>query len=143
MKYLSFLPLFTALASASTFQPLGVPFNSPVTVAPGFSAHVVFSNLTAPRGITFDSHHNLLVVERGFGVTAFSRVASPSDGWERTVVVEHTGLTQGIQVDGTKLYVSTASQALLYTYDPAAKSVPAGVAPLVVVDGLPPDGGSH
>ncbi|EEB88093.1 hypothetical protein MPER_14274, partial [Moniliophthora perniciosa FA553] len=41
---------------------------------PGLTAGVVFSNLTAPRGITFDSEGNLLVVERGFGVTALSAV---------------------------------------------------------------------
>lgn len=64
---------FLALGVKADFQPLAVPFKAPVVVAPGFSAKVLFSNLTAPRGITFDSHGSLLVVERGFGITAFTK----------------------------------------------------------------------
>ncbi|KAF8899269.1 hypothetical protein BD779DRAFT_1690909 [Infundibulicybe gibba] len=111
--------------------PLGVPFRSPVTVAPNFAANVIFSNLTTPRGIAFDASQNLLVVERGFGVTAFTRVSTPSAGWERKVV--------GIQVDGNKLYVSSATAALVYSYDAATKTV-ASTTPYAIVDGIPGDG---
>ncbi|KAF8075236.1 hypothetical protein FPV67DRAFT_1446178 [Lyophyllum atratum] len=126
---------------AAMFQPLGVPFKSPVTVASGFVARVAFSNLTAPRGIVIDSEQNLLVVERGFGVTAFTRVSSPSAGFERTVVLQNTALTHGIQIDGRTLYVSTATSVLAYDYDATTKTVStAPYFPYVAVDGLPGDG---
>ncbi|KAJ7762295.1 soluble quino protein glucose/sorbosone dehydrogenase [Mycena maculata] len=123
-----------AATPPSTFQADGVPFLSPVTIAPGFSSRVLFSNLTSPRGITLDAEENILVVERGFGVTAFSPV---SGGWERTVVVSNPNFTQGIQIDGDLLYVSTASEVLVYTYDAVQKSVNSSA---VSVTGLPPDG---
>ncbi|KAJ7511831.1 hypothetical protein B0H11DRAFT_716542 [Mycena galericulata] len=119
-----------------TFQADGVPFKAPVTVAPGFSARVLFSNLTTPRGITLDAEENILVVERGFGVTAFSPV---DGGWERTVVVSNPNFTQGIQIDRGLLYVSTASDVLVYNYDAVQKSVNNTV-PYLLVAGLPPDG---
>ncbi|KAJ7665631.1 hypothetical protein B0H17DRAFT_1210867 [Mycena rosella] len=118
-----------------TFQANGAPFKAPVTTAPGFSSRVLFSNLTAPRGITIDGEENILVVERGFGVTAFSPA---SGGWKRQVVILNPNFTQGIQVDGHRLYVSTASAVLLYRYDALSKSVTGG--PSVLVAGLPPDG---
>ncbi|KAJ7146382.1 hypothetical protein C8R44DRAFT_864153 [Mycena epipterygia] len=117
-----------------TFQADGVPFKSPITTAPGFSSRVLFSNLTSPRGITLDGEENILVVERGFGVTAFSPTTG---GWERQVVIANPNFTQGIQIDGDVLYVSTASDVLAYSYDALQKSVGS---PWVVVTGLPPDG---
>ncbi|KAF5379416.1 hypothetical protein D9615_006536 [Tricholomella constricta] len=140
---MKFLPTLLGLAGlarlgAATFQPSGVPFLSPVTVAAGFSASVAFSNLTAPRGIAFDAEENLLVVERGYGVTAFTRVTSPIPGFERTLVVKNPDLTHGIQVDGKILYVSTAKAVIAYEYDSSTKSVSAP--PYIVVDGLPADG---
>ncbi|KDR70731.1 hypothetical protein GALMADRAFT_230016 [Galerina marginata CBS 339.88] len=143
MAYLRLLAIsfgFLAATAKSTFQPLGVAFKSPVTVAPGFSASVLFSNLTTPRGIAFDASHNLLVVERGFGVTAFNPVSSPTPGWLRTVVIENAAFTQGIQVDGSNLYVSTAGDALLYRYDATSKSISTLVPPRSVVTGIPADG---
>jgi hypothetical protein len=127
--------LWSSCNAATTFQADGAPFKAPVTTAPGFSARVLFSNLTTPRGITRDAEENILVVERGFGVTAFS---STTGGWERQVVISNPNFTQGIQIDGDILYVSTAADVLLYHYDAVTKSV--GV-PSVVVSGLPPDGG--
>ncbi|ESK92644.1 nhl repeat-containing protein [Moniliophthora roreri MCA 2997] len=136
LKLAAFLAIICTNVIATTFQPSGVPFRNPVVTAPGLTASVVFSNLTAPRGITFDSEGNLLVVERGFGVTALSAVTG---GFERTVVIESTAFTQGIQVDGTDLYVSTAGEVLLYQYNPATKSVTAGI-PQSVITGVPADG---
>ncbi|KAF8148681.1 hypothetical protein B0H34DRAFT_736563 [Crassisporium funariophilum] len=129
----------------ATFQPLGVPFKAPVTVAPGFGAHVLFSNLTTPRGIVFDSLQNLLVVERGFGVTAFTPINTPDgagggSGWSRTVVVQNVGLTQGIMVDGKALFVSTAGEVLVYLYDPRTKSINTNIPAYSVVTGIPADG---
>lgn len=140
MKFLGTVILFGAIQSChATFQQLGAPFKAPVTVSQGFAAHVIFSNLTTPRGITIDSSQNILVIERGLGVTAFSR--SPTlVGWDRTVVIQNTLLTQGIQVDGRKLYVSTAGDVLLYDYNPNSKSVSLSV-PVTLITGIPPDGG--
>ncbi|KAJ7608744.1 hypothetical protein FB45DRAFT_945822 [Roridomyces roridus] len=134
------LAAFSLTGAQTTFQASGIPFQAPVTVAPGFSASVIFSKLTTPRGITLDAEENILVVERGFGVTAFSPATSGGvDGWDRTVVIANTGFTQGIQIDGSSLYVSTGSQVLRYVYDATQKAV-SGAAPCVVVDGVPADG---
>jgi hypothetical protein len=130
----------SAATPQPTFQADGVPFKAPVKIAPRFSSRVLFSNLTSPRGITLDAEENILVVERGFGVTAFSPV---DGGWERAVVISNPNFTQGIQVDGELLYVSTASDVLVYTYDAVLKSVKSNV-PFPIITGLPPDGGrSH
>lgn len=141
MRMRSFFALLAVIsATKAAFQPYGVPFKSPVTVVSGFDASVIFSNLTAPRGIAFDDNDNLLVVERGLGVTAFSPVSSPNVGWERTVVLLNAALTQGIQVDGKRLYVSTGTETLVYPYDPATKSISAPAFSLIT--GIPGDGGS-
>lgn len=140
MKSLIALSSVIWVAQAA-FQPLGVPFKSPVTVAAGFAARVIFSNLTAPRGITFDSEQNLLVVERGVGITAFSPVTSPSAGWERTIVAANTDLTQGIQVDGSLLYVSTATEVIVYQYDSTTRTIDTTFPPYPIVTGVPGDGG--
>ncbi|KAF7430434.1 hypothetical protein PC9H_006141 [Pleurotus ostreatus] len=132
--------VLVALAAlcAATFQPIGAPFLSPVTTAPGFAAQVIFSNLTAPRGIAFDDQDNLLVVERGLGVTAFTKTTQGgASGWERTVVISDPGFTHAIEVDGSSLFVSTASEVRLYKYDSATKTVSGST---VVVNGLPADG---
>lgn len=133
--------VLVALAAlcAATFQPLGAPFLSPVATAPGFTAQVIFSNLTAPRGIAFDDNDNLLVVERGFGVTAFTKTTQGgTSGWERTVVINDPGFTHAIEVDGSSLFVSTASEVRLYNYDSTTKTVSGST---IIVNGLPADGG--
>ncbi|GLB41546.1 putative pyrroloquinoline quinone binding [Lyophyllum shimeji] len=143
MKLSSALVGLACLISLGTaqFQPIGVPFKSPVTVAPGFAAKVAFSNLTSPRGIAVDSQQNFLVVERGLGVTAFTRVTTPSVGFQRTVVIKDPSLTHGIQVDGRALYVSNGTAVLAYDYDATTKSVSTLPSyPYVAVDGLPGDG---
>lgn len=142
MKFLVSLLAFASIARA-TFQASGTPFKSPVKVASGFRARVIFSNLTAPGGIAFDDKQNLLAVEIGVGVSAYSQsnVASVA-GWERTVIIKNPNVTQGIQVDGNRLYVSTGKDVLVYAYDPATKSVISTVPPYPIIDGLPADGGS-
>lgn len=140
-SFLVALTQFLLVASQTTFQPAGIPFAAPVTTAPGLAANVIFSNLTAPRGIALDSLENLLVIERGFGVTAFTAVSSPSAGYERKVVFGNTALTQGIQVDGSNLYVSTAGAVLLYNYNPATKTVTSTTG-ISIITGIPPDGGA-
>lgn len=140
MIFPSILLLCLPTVALGLVQPDGVPFKFPTVVAPGINASVIFSNLTNPRGITFDSQQNLLVVEHGVGVSAFTRVRSPVTGWDRTVVIANDGFTHGIQVEGTTLYVSTASEVLAYEYNPATRT--ASTAPSTLITGLPADGGA-
>jgi len=140
LSALTSLALLTTTV-AQLFQPDEVAFTTPVTVAPGLRASVIFSNLTVPRGIAIDSQQNILVVERGTGVTAFSRVSTPSLGWNRTVVVANDGFTHGIQVDDETLYVSTASDVLVYAYNPSTMT--ASAVPTLLITGLPADGGTN
>lgn len=140
MKSCIFLTLALTGAGA-TFQPAGAPFKAPVTVAPGYSAQVLFSNLTTPRGIAFDCEDNLLVVERGFGITAFTPTSTPSNGWERTVVIQNVNFTQGIQIDGDKLYASTADEAWVFSYNASSKSV--SDTGRIIVNGFPHGGGTY
>ena len=116
-------------------------FAHPPTTALGLQAQLVFGNLSTPRGIAFDDADSLLVVERGVGVSAFvSRNDSTCKGFERTLVVNNSGLTHGIEIKGSELYVSTQLQVLLYQYNSQTRTVSGGV-PKVIVDGLPSDGG--
>ncbi|KAF8062263.1 hypothetical protein FPV67DRAFT_1452137 [Lyophyllum atratum] len=141
MRFFAVLPfaVFASLASAQ-FQAIGSPFKSPVTVAPGLSARVIYTNLTALGAITFDAKQNLLAVELGVGVSAFTPISSPSPGWVRKVVIENPDASYGIEIDGAKLYVSTGKDVILYAYDASAKSIVPGSTPYPVVDGIPPDG---
>ncbi|EKM48709.1 uncharacterized protein PHACADRAFT_108421 [Phanerochaete carnosa HHB-10118-sp] len=113
-------------------------FRSPVTTASGLATTPIFAGLVTPRGIVFDGAGALLVVERGLGVTAFVEDAPGCDGWLRSVVLQNANLTQGIQVDGARLYVSTSGEVLRFAYDTAARRVTGE--PEVIVDGVPPDG---
>lgn len=115
-------------------------FRSPVTLAPGLNATVISGNLTTPRGITTDASDNVLVIERGLGVTAFSERDPGCDGWLRTVVARNADLTQGIQVFEDALYVSTSGEVLRYVYNATGRTVSGG--PVVLVNGIPPDGGA-
>lgn len=133
---------FASLVS-SQCQPSNASFLFPPTTAPGLTAQLVFSNLSTPRGITFDALNSLLVVERGVGVSAFvGRNDSSCIGYQRELVLDNSGLTHGIEIDGEELYVSTQLQVLLYQYDAHTRSVSPG-APKVIVDGLPSDGGTR
>ena len=121
---------------SSTAQFANLP-----TTALGPRAQLVFGNLSTPRGIAFDDADSLLVVERGVGVSAFvSRNDSTCKGFERSLVVNNSGLTHGIEIKGSELYVSTQLQVLLYQYNSQTRTVSDGV-PKVIVVGLPSDGG--
>jgi glucose/arabinose dehydrogenase len=115
-------------------------FRSPVTVAHGLRASVISANLTTPRGIALDALENVLVIERGLGVTAFTEHDPSCNGWLRTIVVQNANLTQGIQVYQDALYVSTPGEVLKYTYDVHTRSVTGG--PVTLITGIPPDGGT-
>ncbi|KAI0348128.1 hypothetical protein BDW22DRAFT_1350278 [Trametopsis cervina] len=133
------LALSLVYAANAQCTPHGsLAFRSPVTVAQGLSATPLSANLTTPRGITIDSLQNILVIERGVGVTAFTDQDTSCDGWLRSIVVQNADLTQGIQVDGGSLYVSTAGEVLRYPYNPATRTSTGS--PTTLISGIPPDG---
>jgi hypothetical protein len=133
--------LSTTLAAAQCQPHNSLSFRSPVTVASGLAATPIFANLTTPRGIAFDSQGSLLVIERGLGVTAFTEHDPSCNGWLRSVVVTNGTLTQGIQVDGNNLYVSSAGQVLRYNYNPSTRSIFGS--PTIVIDRIPATGGTY
>ena len=54
------------------------PYPAP-SLAPGFEAQLVATNLTKPRGIMFDSAGRLLVVQSGYGLTSIQLVDGGGD----------------------------------------------------------------
>ncbi|KAF2189696.1 soluble quino protein glucose dehydrogenase, partial [Zopfia rhizophila CBS 207.26] len=92
------------------------------SVASGYEARLIINGLTKPRGIHFDNKGNLLVVERGKGVTAFS--LNYGDGScvsvkEKKAVVGDGSLNHGIEItdDGKTLYASNADAVFKFDYD--------------------------
>lgn len=131
-----------ATPSSADFLPIGQPFQGPVVTPPGISARVIFNKLPSVAALAFDSANNLLAVQRGIGVSVFTEVTSPA-GWERTVLIKNTNLTYGIQVDGTNIYLSTATNILVYKYNATTRSIVPNIPPFPAVVGLLPDGGVH
>ena len=72
--YLPEIAAFVAFAHAVVAQKACSnslsPANGPPVVAKGYTARVFANGLTKPRGITFDTEGNMLVVESGKGITA-------------------------------------------------------------------------
>lgn len=60
-----------ARALAQSCPSLTADYPAP-SVASGYEARLVAQGLEKPRGIVFDNNGNLLVVERGVGITAFT-----------------------------------------------------------------------
>lgn len=117
--------LASAQASCSTSVAAKYPAPS---VAPGYQARLVASNLTKPRGLTFDSQGHLLVVEQQSGVVALTL---HDDGGtcvteaSRKVVSNDTSLNHGITLDsaGTTLYASSAEAVHMYPYNAMNASI--------------------
>ncbi|KAI5118404.1 hypothetical protein M0805_007538 [Coniferiporia weirii] len=139
---LLFAALLTSVALLAESQCLpsnNALFKFPPITAAGLTAHLVFGNLSTPRGIAFDEHGTLLVVERNVGVSAFSeRNDSVCEGFDRTLVVNNSELTHGIVIEGAELYVSSQLQVLLYNYDTKTRTVFG--TPKIIVKDLPSDG---
>jgi glucose/arabinose dehydrogenase len=80
ISVLLFLCLVEAFARAQNACPAdtgGPKYAAPI-VAKGFTARVVISNLTRPRGMVFDTEGNLLVVQNRKEITAFSMATTGS-----------------------------------------------------------------
>ncbi|RYP10055.1 hypothetical protein DL764_000913 [Monosporascus ibericus] len=98
------------------------PSYSPPVPGSGWTARLIATELTSPRGMLFDSNNNLLVVEQGAGI----RRLSFADGGDTcleltqmTWVLEDERLTHGIALsnDGGTLFFSTAEEVLASSYD--------------------------
>jgi glucose/arabinose dehydrogenase len=98
------------------------PRNGAPVIAKGYTANVVINKLTKPRGLIVDTEGNLLIVERGKGITAIKLndqgVDCVSPG-QKITVVSSTALNHGIELsaDGKKLYASDSSNVYSWDYD--------------------------
>ncbi|CAE6357019.1 unnamed protein product [Rhizoctonia solani] len=108
-------------------KPLSsLSFAYPPTTIKGLSAHVIFNNLTEPRGIRIDEQDNLLVIERLKGMVALTkRNDSTCVGWEKRLVISQADLEHGIEIgpipgkkDKQYLYASSQETVYRWEYDP-------------------------
>ena len=85
----------------------------------------------------------LLVVEQNAGLSVLipSAKNNPCPSFTRKVLLVNTALTHGSQLHEEELYVSSETQVLLYQYDSATQMIVRG--PVVVVGGMPADGGTR
>jgi len=106
-------------SSGSCSSTLTASYAAP-SVASGYSARLVATGLTSPRGIKFDTAGNLLVIEEEVGVSAL-RFEDDGDGCpnlaSKDTVVADTSLNHGIEIseDGNTLYASNSDK--LYSWD--------------------------
>ena len=106
------------------------------SLAPGYKAQLIATNLTKPRGLIFDSQGHLLVVEQGAGITGLSVQDQGGDCLkvsQKVDVVQNANLTHGITLsnDGKTLYASSAEAVLSWPYN-AIKTSTTGTAKDVI-----------
>ena len=99
-------------------------------MAPGYKAQLIATNLTKPRGITFDSQGRLLVVEQQAGIASLTIQDQGNNCLkvsQRSNVTVNENLTHGIAMssDGKTLYASSILAVYSWAYD-AAKSTVSG-----------------
>ncbi|CAE6437204.1 unnamed protein product [Rhizoctonia solani] len=126
------LSAFAVPSTPGECKPLSsLSFTYPPTIVDGLEAHVIFNNLTDPRGIRFDGQDNLLVMERLIGITALTqRNDSTCVGWEKRTVVSQADLEHGIEIgpipgepDKQYLYGSSQESVFRWEYDPNNASI--------------------
>ena len=113
--------LTVAFAGVANAQSCSTPNYPAPSLADGYVARLVTSDLRTPRGIKFDSNGALLVVESGHGITALNLEHSANgciSVSSKKSVVSDAGLNHGIEVssDGKYLYGSTSDQAFRWQY---------------------------
>ncbi|TFK28250.1 hypothetical protein FA15DRAFT_678483 [Coprinopsis marcescibilis] len=88
-------------------------------VAPGFQGATVVGGLSNPRHITLDRRGNILVVERGIGITGHF-VDTNGCVTRSKVVIEDAELNHGIDLNkaGNKLLGTSREFAWSWDYDP-------------------------
>ncbi|KAL9053507.1 MAG: hypothetical protein Q9162_004745, partial [Coniocarpon cinnabarinum] len=120
---------FVAAAAAQSACPVSsltasVPAPS---VAPGFEARLIATNLTKPRGIQFDQNGRLLVVEQNSGVVALT-----FDDLGGSCLAEKT--RSAVINDTSTLYVSSSQAVFSFPYDESTGQVTG--ANQTLVDGM-------
>ncbi|KAF2733206.1 soluble quino protein glucose dehydrogenase [Polyplosphaeria fusca] len=115
-----------ARALAQSCPSLTASYPAP-SVASGYEARLVAQGLEKPRGLLFDNKGNLLVIERGVGISSFNVKEDGScvtlDN-KKTVVGDRT-LNHGIEIsdDSKSLYASSTESVLKYEYDPSKQTI--------------------
>ncbi|KAJ1301844.1 hypothetical protein OPQ81_009071 [Rhizoctonia solani] len=126
------LSAFALPTTPGECKPLSsLSFAYPPTIAQGLSAHVIFNNLTEPRGIRIDGQDNLLVVERLKGLVALTkRNDATCIGWEKRTVISQADLEHGIEIgpipgkqDKQYLYASSQESVFRWEYDPKSAAI--------------------
>lgn len=108
--------------SGSCSSELTTNHSAPV-VADGYTARLVATNLTSPRGMKFDTEGNLLVVEQEVGIAVLRFEDDGGDCLRMTskeTLVAIDTLNHGIEIssDGNTLYASDSDK--LYAWDYSA-----------------------
>ena len=98
------------------------------SVASGYQAALVATGISNPRGITFDSSGNLLVVQSGSGIASlqFEDNGGTCVSVKTTkIVLQAKALNHGLALsqDGKTLYASTPEAAYSWDYDPVQSTV--------------------
>jgi hypothetical protein len=121
------LSVFASPTTPGECKPLSsLSFAFPPKIVNGLGAHVIYNNLTEPRGIRIDGQDNLIVVERSKGIVALTkRNDATCAGWEKRTVITQADLEHGIEIgpipgkkDKQYLYASSQETVYRWEYDP-------------------------
>ncbi|CAA7262731.1 unnamed protein product [Cyclocybe aegerita] len=124
-------PISSAPPSTTTTAPIptrtgelcpGAPAPTySMVAAAGWRVTPVLGRLSSPRGITMDGRGNLLVLQRGVGVTAHAVDEYGCVTSSETVVADRS-LNHAIEVNpaGDRIYASSSDEAWSWNYDPVA-----------------------
>ncbi|KAI4186163.1 MAG: hypothetical protein L6R41_003655 [Letrouitia leprolyta] len=120
----------SAPAASSCPSELHPSYPAP-SLAPGYKAQLVATNLTKPRGLVFDNQGRLLVVEQQAGITSLTFQDEGNHCLtvsQKANVIRNTDLTHGIAIsgDGKTLYASSVLSVFSWAYDAAKSSVTGG-----------------
>ncbi|EHA51243.1 hypothetical protein MGG_09782 [Pyricularia oryzae 70-15] len=91
----------------------------------GYKSKLLLTGLSTPRGVDFDRQGNLLIVERGRGIS-YVKLTEAADGsvcvQEKKLLINDAQLNHGIAMspDGNMLYVSSTENVYQYVYDGVA-----------------------
>ncbi|KAF2264513.1 soluble quino protein glucose dehydrogenase [Lojkania enalia] len=120
------IAVLQARALAQSCPTLSASYPAP-SVASGYEARLIAQGLERPRGLLFDDKGNLLVVERGRGISAFNVNGDGSCVTleNKKAVVQDEELNHGIELsdDGKTLYASSIDSVFKYEYDSGGLSV--------------------
>ena len=122
-------------ASEGCSSTLTADYAAP-SVASGYSARLIATGLTSPRGIKFDTEGNLLVVEEGVGITAL-RLSTGSGSCvsvaSQDTIISDESLNHGIELsfDGSTLYASSSNELYAWDYSPQERRATSNATVLV------------